>query len=132
MSERFGATGHDYTRTDDGTSYIDEAKVNELLAARLHARLNRDFVAADRMRDQLRREHNVEVADQDRQWRVVVAEPAAGERGEQDAGGSGAMDRDDDRYDDRRRRRDDDDDDDDDRDGGQLLGHANGEALEGS
>ena len=49
----------------------ERAKVNELLAARLHARLNRDFVAADRMRDTLRREHGVECFDQEREWRCI-------------------------------------------------------------
>ena len=72
MSERFGTTGHDYRRTDPGAAFeVDEAKVNEILAARLHARLNRDFVAADRMRDQLRREHGVEIFDQEREWRAL-------------------------------------------------------------
>lgn len=71
MSERFGETGHDYRRGDDGTLECDEPKVNELLAARLHARLNRDFVAADRMRDTLRREHGVECFDQEREWRCL-------------------------------------------------------------
>ena len=71
MSERFGETGHDYSRGDDGTLECDDAKVNEVLAARLHARLNRDFVAADRMRDTLRREHGVECFDQEREWRCI-------------------------------------------------------------
>ena len=47
------------------------SQVNELLAARLHARLNRDFVAADRMREQLRNEHGVEVEDAGREWRAT-------------------------------------------------------------
>ena len=108
MSERFGETGHDYTRADDGTAPIDEAKVNELLAARLHARLNRDFVAADRMRDQLRQECGVEVADQERSWRVVAPEPESGGGGGGGGGGvevaSSAPD-DRERYDDHRRKR---------------------------
>jgi hypothetical protein len=110
MSERFGETGHDYRRDDDGTVNVDESRVNEMLAARLHARLNRDFVAADRLRDQvrsnqtrlgslsvlsahngpypsaphyplcasqLRREHGVEVFDQERVWRPAVSDVPA-------------------------------------------------------
>ena len=72
MAERFGERGHDYKRGDDGAAEVDDDKVNELLAARLHARLNRDFVAADKMRDQLRTEHGVEVLDQEREWRVAA------------------------------------------------------------
>ena len=74
MAERFGDAGHDYKRGDDGGAAVDEGKVNELLAARLHARLNRDFVAADRMRDQLRSELGVEVYDHEREWKC--AEPS--------------------------------------------------------
>ena len=72
MGERFGARGHDYKRGDDGGAPVDEAKVNEMLAARLHARLNRDFVAADRMREQLRTEHGIEVYDAEREWKVAA------------------------------------------------------------
>jgi hypothetical protein len=55
--------------------------VNELLAARLHARLNRDFVAADRMREQLRNEHGVEVEDASREWRATRDASGAPTRG---------------------------------------------------
>eukprot|EP00900_Chrysochromulina_parva_P003293 jgi/Chrpa1/12965/Chrysochromulina_OHIO_Genome00018846-RA len=81
MSERFGERGHDYRRADEGVLAVDEPKVNELLAARLHARLNRDFVAADRMREQLRNEHGVEVEDASREWRATRDASGAPTRG---------------------------------------------------
>ena len=74
MGGRFGDKGHDYRRDDGGEVEVDEAKVDELLSARLHARLNRDFVAADDMRAQLRRDFGVEVFDQERVWRAVAPE----------------------------------------------------------
>ena len=54
------------------------SQVNEILSARLHARLNRDFAAADKMRDRLRREYGVEVYDQEREWRVQAADGGPG------------------------------------------------------
>ena len=137
MSERFGETGHDYTRADDGSVEVDEAKVNEMLAARLHARLNRDFVAADRMRDQLRREYGVEVIDQDRVWKVVASESAEG-NGAADgngAGGTGGRESrgEDERHTERRRRVSDDREEDEEEEGGDvepMRGEANGEEAE--
>ena len=61
--------GHDYTRGNDGGFQVDEAKVDELLSARLRARLSRDFATADAMRDRLRAELGVEVYDNDREWK---------------------------------------------------------------
>ena len=108
MNERFGETGHDYKRQDDGSIEVDEAKVNEMLSARLHARLNRDFVAADRIRDDLRRQYNVEVQDQERSWQVVAPEGGGGGGGEAmgggGGGGGGMVSDDDDRFDRRRGR----------------------------
>eukprot|EP01046_Picozoa_sp_COSAG06_P083649 COSAG06_NODE_30532_length_537_cov_1.059361_1_plen_106_part_10 len=44
---QFGPKGHDYRRDDDGSTTVDETKVDEMLATRLQAKMSRDFTTAD-------------------------------------------------------------------------------------
>merc|ERR1712087_1083974 len=66
---RYGPGSHDYRRIglDDDENQIDEGHVNQLLAERLQARITRDFVTADRLRDKLR-DIGVEVDDKEKTW----------------------------------------------------------------
>ena len=88
---QFGPTGHDYRRDvrrtallprssapfpllthrpqDDGQTQVDETKVNSMLAERLQAKMTRDFVTADRIRDELRA-MGVEVYDKEKTWKA--------------------------------------------------------------
>ena len=66
---QFGPTGHDYRRDDDGTTQVDEDKINGMLADRLQAKMSRDFPTADRIRDDLRA-MGIEVYDQEKTWRA--------------------------------------------------------------
>jgi cysteinyl-tRNA synthetase len=65
--ERFGPTGHDYRRDDDGQTVVDEAVVNQLLAQRLRAKMAREYDAADQAKQQLS-ELGVRVLDQAKTW----------------------------------------------------------------
>lgn len=62
--------GHDYRRGQDGGEDVDETKVNELLGKRAAAQLSGEFEVADELRDELRREHSVDVMDRDLLWIV--------------------------------------------------------------
>jgi len=114
MFDRFGEKGHDYQRVDDGSIQVDEAKVHEIMAQRLHARLSRNFVVADELRTELRRKYGVEMTDKDRTWMAVEVR-SGGDRGDRSGGRTSLDDDDEDeRGRGRGRGRDDDDDDDDD------------------
>ena len=71
LFDKFPDVGHDYRRADNGDFEVDEKRVSELLAKRLHARLSRDFVVADDLRGELRK-MGVEVVDQDKTWTAVA------------------------------------------------------------
>eukprot|EP00578_Thalassiosira_sp_NH16_P002805 CAMPEP_0181132418 /NCGR_PEP_ID=MMETSP1071-20121207/30983_1 /TAXON_ID=35127 /ORGANISM="Thalassiosira sp., Strain NH16" /LENGTH=552 /DNA_ID=CAMNT_0023218747 /DNA_START=133 /DNA_END=1788 /DNA_ORIENTATION=- len=74
--------GHDYERDPrDGPSSVDEAKVNELLASRLHYRKKRQYDAADDIRDELLNDHGVTVWDKDRTWSTSRGGGGGGSRG---------------------------------------------------
>lgn len=45
-----GPSGHDYRRDDDGSVRVDVAKVDAILAQRMHAKMQRDFATADKLR----------------------------------------------------------------------------------
>ena len=66
---RLAAAGHGYRRDDDGSSKVDEDRVNDMLAERVQAKLRHDFSTADRIRDQLH-SMGIEVWDQERVWRA--------------------------------------------------------------
>ena len=68
-----GAAAHDYTRVDDGSAAVDVAAVDGLLAERLDAKRDRNFVLADDLRDVLFRSHGVRVWDRERTWGVIAA-----------------------------------------------------------
>ena len=85
---QFGPTGHDYRRDDDGSTRVDETKVNEMLATRLQAKMSRDFPTADAIRDQLRH-MGVEVYDQERTWRAGPGGGGGGGGGGGYGGGGG-------------------------------------------
>eukprot|EP01047_Picozoa_sp_COSAG01_P087838 COSAG01_NODE_20392_length_956_cov_1.645274_1_plen_267_part_10 len=79
--ERFGPTGHDYRRDDDGQTVVDEAVVNQLLAQRLRAKMAREYDAADQAKQQLS-ELGVRVFDQAKTWSAgAVHSGAAAARG---------------------------------------------------
>ena len=63
------------TESDGGAPLSDEPRVLALIAQRAAARQARDFGAADRLRDELRRDFGVEIDDNRRAWR---ARPAGG------------------------------------------------------
>ncbi|KAJ1462714.1 hypothetical protein M885DRAFT_429328, partial [Pelagophyceae sp. CCMP2097] len=65
-----GDKGHDYRRADDGTTAVDEARVDELLARRLQCKMARQFDEADRIRDELSNAMGVEVIDREKSWSV--------------------------------------------------------------
>ena len=54
---------------DDGGVQVDEAKVNGMLAQRMQAKMGRDFVTADNLRDELRA-MGVEVYDKEKTWKA--------------------------------------------------------------
>ena len=88
--DKFPDVGHDYRRADNGDFEVDEKRVSELLAKRLHARLSRDFVVADDLRGELRK-MGVEVVDQDKTWTAVApnGDDFGGGRSFNKAGGGG-------------------------------------------
>ena len=59
-----------YHRAPDDHQPVDVAAVEALLDERLQAKMQRDFVRADQLRDTIRQQHNVEVHDNDRTWHV--------------------------------------------------------------
>eukprot|EP01049_Picozoa_sp_SAG25_P012353 SAG25_NODE_1658_length_2593_cov_111.862871_2_plen_326_part_00 len=74
--ERFGPTGHDYRRDDDGQTVVDEAVVNQLLAQRLRAKMAREYDAADQAKQQLS-ELGVRVLDKAKTWSAgAICTPA--------------------------------------------------------
>ena len=64
------STHHGYKRGDPDGAAVDLRRVDEILTARAAAKRDRDFVVADALRDDLRRECNVVVNDRERMWRV--------------------------------------------------------------
>jgi cysteinyl-tRNA synthetase len=71
-SRDFGPMGHDYTLAPDAgpnTSNFSEDLIHELLKERLQAKMGRDFVRADRIREILK-EEGVYVDDGSREWRA--------------------------------------------------------------
>jgi cysteinyl-tRNA synthetase len=71
-SRDFGPMGHDYTLAPDAgpnTSNFSEDLIHELLKERLQAKMARDFVRADRIREILK-EEGVYVDDGSREWRA--------------------------------------------------------------
>ena len=64
-------------RSQARSEAVDERAVDSLLAARLAAKLGRDFDTADAMRHELLDVHGVEVDDKARSW-CVAAPPVAG------------------------------------------------------
>ena len=90
LFDKFPDVGHDYRRADNGDFEVDEKRVSELLAKRLHARLSRDFVVADNLRGELRK-MGVEVVDQDKTWTAVApnGDDFGGGRSFNKAGGGG-------------------------------------------
>ena len=70
---------------DNGSTQVDEATVNALLAERMRAKMSRDFSTADRIRDELQRMHGVEVFDKERTWKAAAAAASMGGPG--NAGG---------------------------------------------
>ena len=148
LFDKFPDVGHDYRRADNGDIEVDEKRVSELLAKRLHARLSRDFVVADNLRGELRK-MGVEVVDQEKSWTAVAPDgddfgggrafnKAGGGGGGGDGGGGGGGGEEEEREDrrggrDRRSGRDDDGDDDDDdderRDGPVRGGDSDAEAA---
>lgn len=68
---------HTYMQ-DNGSTQVDEATVNALLAERMQAKMSRDFSTADRIRDELQRMHGVEVFDNERTWKAAAAAVSMG------------------------------------------------------
>ena len=68
----------DYVRGDDGGSPVDEKLVEELIEARTSLRRDRNFKAADKVRDDLQA-MGVTLWDRDRVW-MVGSEPPSGGR----------------------------------------------------
>ena len=75
----FGATSHDYSRTDDLPG-VDVETIDQMLAQRLQARLTRDFVAADNLRSELMR-MGVQIDDKARTWTADRSAQPAGYAG---------------------------------------------------
>lgn len=66
------AQTHGYARARGDTALVeDEARIHSLIAQRRLAKRSRDFKRADELRDELRRECNVEVFDKTMIWKVV-------------------------------------------------------------
>ena len=57
-----------YHRARDDDKPVDVRAVEALLDERLACKMQRDFVRADQLRDQLKQMHNVEVHDTQRVW----------------------------------------------------------------
>mmetsp|Transcript_12279 Transcript_12279/g.16570 ORF Transcript_12279/g.16570 Transcript_12279/m.16570 type:complete len:366 (+) Transcript_12279:77-1174(+) len=64
-------TGHDYARAENDRHAVDVLAVNQLIAKRLQCKMAGQYDEADRVREQLRIDHGVEVQDRDKLWRVV-------------------------------------------------------------
>ena len=81
----FGPTGHDYIESPDAgpvTADISEGEINELIAARLRAKMSRDFDEADRLQSELT-DAGVYVHDGMKEWRadgVMFGDYANGDR----------------------------------------------------
>ena len=90
-----GGPQWEYNRDpEDGpeASEVDVEKVNAMLAERGMAKRARDFDAADRIRDELRRELGVQVDDNMRMWTTSTAR-RYGRMGGGGGGGGGDRDR---------------------------------------
>lgn len=81
----FGPTGHDYSKSPDaGPNTVDasESEINELIAARLQAKMSRNFDEADRIQNELT-DVGVYVHDGMKEWRadgVMFGDYANGDR----------------------------------------------------
>ncbi len=64
-SSTASARTHDYNRSNSDSHPVDTARVNELIAARMNAKITRDFDRADALRMELR-QLGVEVHDRDK------------------------------------------------------------------
>ena len=69
-----GSFSHGLSRDPMDRAPVDLARVNDLLTQRNDAKRQRDFDTADRLRDQLKQEMNVEVYDKDFRWKVPAQE----------------------------------------------------------
>ena len=87
---------HDYTRSSNDRHPVDTARVDTLIAARMNAKITRDFDRADALRMELR-QLGVEVHDRDKLWFVdrpelahaTLTGPNGGQQG--GMGGMGGM-----------------------------------------
>ena len=70
------STMHDYRRAASDRHPVDTARVDALIAARMHAKITRDFDRADQLRAELR-DLGVEVHDRNKEWFVDRPELAA-------------------------------------------------------
>ena len=66
-----GRLTHGYTRAQGDTLDVDQPRVHALIARRRQAKKNHDFKKADALREELRRECNVEVFDKTMIWKVI-------------------------------------------------------------
>jgi 16S rRNA G1207 methylase RsmC len=81
------SAGHGYNRVGEQSMHYDEARIGAMLTDRLKAKLERDFGAADQIRDDLTG-MGIEVCDKSKTWKLTEKKRGTADDDDDDAGHS--------------------------------------------